>query len=219
MALIGHWGERVFEVSPQAIRSFNDLKIKVSSDTETVTTGGQQYMKWKNLKAAEITLTVQLSSGLGYDVAGEAYAWIGDALAKNKKNYFYLNDGKLMPYPLILTDATISNIEINAAGIWTGADVALTLKQAALLDGSSGSGGGGGRGGGGGNGTGQKQSVAKDRVTTSKTVASALPEAVTNAVNSAVATINRLVNAARNASTASKPATGSGGGKTVSAVK
>lgn len=218
MALIGHWGERVFEVSPQAIRSFNDLKIKVSSDTETVTTGGQQYMKWKNLKATEITLTVQLRSGLGYDVANEAYAWIGDALAKNKKNYFYLNDGKLMPYPLLLTDATVSNIDINAAGIWTGADVALTLKQAALLDGSSGSGGGGG-GGGSGSGTPQKQSVTPARTTTAKTVASALPQAVTNAVNSAVATINRIVNAARNASASSKPATGSGGGKTVSAVK
>lgn len=209
MALIGHWGERVFEVSPQAIRSFNDLKIKVSSDTETVTASGQQYMKWKNLKATEITLTVQLRSGLGYDVAGEAYAWIGDALAKNKKNYFYLNDGKLMPYPLLLTDATVSNVEINAAGIWTGADVAMTLKQAALLDGSSGSGGGGG--GGGGNGTPQKQSVSPTRTTTAKTVAAALPEVVTNAVNSAVATITRIVNAARNASASSKPA-GKGGG-------
>lgn len=207
MALIGYWGERMFEVSPQAIRSFNDLQIKVSSDMDTVTTGGQQYMKWKNLKATEISLTVHLHSGLGYDVASEAYAWIGDALTRDKKHYFYLNGGKLMPYPLALTDATISNIEINAAGIWTDADVALTMKQAALLDGSSGDGGGGG----GGGGTPQKQRVTPTRTTTAKTVAAALPEVVTNAVNSAVATINRIVNAARNASASSKPANKGGG--------
>lgn len=136
MPEIGRWNNLIFEVSPSVIRSFNDLQIKVGSDTDTVEDNGQQYTKQKNRKPIEVSLTVQLHAGLGYDVQSEANTFIQDALAGSVTNYFYVGSRKLVACPLMLTEATISRVMINAGGKWIEADVALTFKQASLLDGT-----------------------------------------------------------------------------------
>lgn len=136
MPEIGRWNNLKFEVSPSVIRSFNDLQIKVASDTDTVDDNGQQYTKRKNWKPIEISLTVQLHAGLGYDVQSEANTFIQAALTGGVTNYFYVGSRKLVACPLMLKEATVSRVEISAGGTWTKADVALTLNQASLLDGT-----------------------------------------------------------------------------------
>lgn len=136
MPEIGRWNNLEFEVSPSVIRSFNDLKIKVASDTDTVSKKGQQYTKRKNWKPMEISFTVNLHAGLGYDVQSEANAFIQAALTGGVTDYFYVGSRKLVACRLMLTEATVSRVEISAGGSWIHADVALTLEQASLLDGT-----------------------------------------------------------------------------------
>ena len=136
MPEIGRWNNLKFEVSPSVIRSFNDLQIKSGSETETVEENEQQYVKRKNQKPTEVSLTVQLHAGLGYDVNKEANQFLQAAFKGNIKSYFYVGSKKLVPCPLMLTEATISRVMINSAGNWIEADVALSFKQASLLDGT-----------------------------------------------------------------------------------
>lgn len=209
MAVIGQWRDFKFEISPSAIMSFNDLQIKATRETETVDSNGQQYIKTKIIKPFEISLTVHLHAGLGYDVQAKAEEFRGAPLyGDGRADYFYVGGKKLVPSRLSVTEATISRVEINAGGKWTAADVALTFKQAALIDGtqtaaaptqSTGSGGGGGY---------TKQTVTQTKTTTAKTVAAALPKATTAAVSKAVSTIKSIVTTAKKTSSASV-----GGGK------
>ena len=220
MAVIGQWRDFKFEISPSAIMSFNDLQIKATRETETVDSNGQQYIKTKIIKPFEISLTVHLHAGLGYDVQAKAEEFRGAPLyGDGRADYFYVGGKKLVPSRLSVTEATISRVEINAGGKWTAADVALTFKQAALIDGtqtaatptststasSSSS-----------NYT--KQTVTQTKTTTAKTVASALTTTVTKAVSKAVSTIKSIVTTAKKATASAAPKAGSGGGGKVAAM-
>lgn len=210
MAVIGQWRDFKFEISPSVMLSFNDLQIKATRDTDTVDNSGQQYIKTKIIKPFEISLTLHLCAGLGYDVQAKAEAFRGAPLyGDGRADYFYVGGKKLVPCKLSVTEATISSVEINAAGTWTAADVALTFKQAALIDGTqatttsaSTSTGSGGGGGGGGNYS--KQTVTPTKTTTAKTVASALPANTKAAVTTAVTAISKITTAAKAVSTATK---------------
>lgn len=202
MPEIGRWNNLIFEVSPSVIRSFNDLQIKVGSDTDTVEDNGQQYTKQKNRKPIEVSLTVQLHAGLGYDVQSEANTFIQAALAGGVTNYFYVGSRKLVACPLMLTEATISRVMINAGGKWIEADVALTFKQASLLDGTIAP---------STSGAGSSNENEGDKGGTTERMTAATASAVTAAMTG----LNALIKNAKSASTAAK----SGGGGTTRFAK
>jgi len=191
MPEIGRWNNLKFEVSPSVIRSFNDLQIKVGSNTDTVDDNGQQYTKRKNWKPIEISLTVQLHAGLGYDVQSEANAFIQAALTGGVTNYFYVGSRKLVACPLMLTEATVSRVEISAGGTWIQADVALTLNQASLLDGTK-TASASSSGSSGSNYSGSKKLTA----------------ATVSAVTAAVAGVNAIIKSAKKASVPAKAGSG-----------
>ena len=223
MAEIGRWNNHKFEVSPSIIRSFTDLQIKGSSETEDKESGGEKYVSRKNAKPIEVSFTIHLHAMLGCDVQSEAVAFVGEARA-GKKDYFYLGNQKLFTYQLMLTDATISHVEIIPGGKWASANVQITMKQCDNPSGSGGSSGGGSSGGGsssGGGGTSGKKTVTPTKTTTAKTVASALTTATKTAVSAGLAAIKKITNAAKKAS-ASKTtgaASGGGGAKRVALIK
>lgn len=131
MAEIGRWNGHKFIVSPELILGFTDLQIKASSETKEKKKSKQKYVKRKNGKPTEVTLTVKLTAQAGCDVRSEAMAFIADARA-GKKDYFYVNNKKLVTCKLMLTDATVKEAVIpNGGDDWVSADVSLTLKQAA----------------------------------------------------------------------------------------
>lgn len=203
MPEIGRWNNLKFEVSPSVIRSFNDLQIKVGSNTDTVDDNGQQYTKRKNWKPIEISLTVQLHAGLGYDVQSEANTFIQAALAGGVTNYFYVGSRKLVACPLMLTEATVSRVEISAGGKWIQADVALTMKQASLLDGTK-TASASSSGSSGSNYSGSKKLTA----------------ATVSAVTAAVAGVNAIIKSAKKASAPAKAGGGfAGGARKVARVK
>lgn len=133
MAEIARWNERSFIVSPNLIRSFQDLTIKGSSATEDKTTGKQNYVTRKNGQATEIGMTVMLSALTGSDVKTEALEFVR-AARLGETGYFYLNGEKLVTCQLMLTSANVSETKIAPNGTWVSCRIALTFKQCSKYD-------------------------------------------------------------------------------------
>jgi len=126
MATIAFWNNHKFEVSASVIRSFTGLQVKSSAETEDKTKGSEQYTSFKSAKPTEINMTARLNAFLGCDVQKEALAFVEEA-RWGKYGYFYayLNENytKLIASRVMLTNATVGEIEIAPSGQWLRADV------------------------------------------------------------------------------------------------
>ena len=145
MGQIGQWHSHVFEVSHHLVRSFTGLQIKGGIETDTKETKGQKYTYRKSGSPAEISMTIHLFASLGCDVQEEAMALVYEAQA-GTFDYFYLGQDKLVPYQLMLTSATVQEVNIAPGGQWVRADVAVKFSQS---DGTGGTAGSGGKAGSG----------------------------------------------------------------------
>ena len=141
---MGSWNGHKFTISPTRILSFNDLKIKGSSEMEGKDESTQGYVARKGANPTETEITIHLNAMTGCDVRKEAMGFVSDA-RDGEFDYFYIGGSKLVPYKLMLTDAQVSEVEMTGKGTWIKADVSLTLKQCN----HDGSGGGGSSSGGG----------------------------------------------------------------------
>ena len=159
MAEIGRWGGQKFEVKSGYVQGFTGLSIKGSSETEDKESGSEKYVSRKNGKPTEIGLTVHLNALTGCKNVRDTAMWFVNQARAGKKDYFYIKDGKLVPCQVMLTEASVKEIEMTNKGDWIMCDVQLTLKQCTKWDGTTGGGGGssgdGGGGSSGGNGGGK----------------------------------------------------------------
>lgn len=175
---MGRWNGHKFIISPKLIYSFNGLQIKGSSEMKEKKETEQGTVARKGSNPTEISMTIPLNAYTGCDVRKEALAFVSEAKA-GKSDYFYVASKKLVSCKMMLTDATVKEVQITATGKWKYAEVQVTMKQCSKGDGfmggsssSSGgsSGGGGGSSGGGGYGGGSnKVSVNNTSPTTTKT--------------------------------------------------
>ena len=150
MAEIGRWGGQKFEVKSGHVQGFTGLSIKGSSETEDKESGSEKYVSRKNGKPTEIGLTVHLNALTGCKNVRDTAMWFVNQARAGKKDYFYIKDGKLVPCQVMLTEASVKEIEMTNKGDWIMCDVQLTLKQCTKWDGTTGGGGGSSGGGGGG---------------------------------------------------------------------
>ena len=150
MAEIGRWGGQKFEVKSGYVQGFTGLSIKGSSETEDKESGSEKYVSRKNGKPTEIGLTVHLNALTGCKNVRDTAMWFVNQARAGKKDYFYIKDGKLVPCQVMLTEASVKEIEMTNNGDWIMCDVQLTLKQCTKWDGTTGGGGGSSGGGGGG---------------------------------------------------------------------
>lgn len=156
MAEIGRWGGQKFEVKSGYVQGFTGLSIKGSSETEDKESGSEKYVSRKNGKPTEIGLTVHLNALTGCKNVRDTAMWFVDKARAGKKDYFYIKDGKLVPCQVMLTEASVKEIEMTNKGDWIMCDVQLTLKQCTKWDGTTGGSGSSGSGGSsGGNGGGK----------------------------------------------------------------
>ena len=139
MCEIARWGGHVFEVTPQIVRSLNTLTVKAGIETDDMEADKQRYVARQAGKAAEVSFALPLSGLLGVDVRTEAMTFIDEA-RQGKQDYFYIGGTKLMTCQLMLTEASVSETEIGAGGVWVGCKVKLTMKQSSKFDGESGEG-------------------------------------------------------------------------------
>ena len=168
MGEIGRWNRHRFIVSSEVIRSFDNLNITGSSETEEKEAGQEKYVSYKSAKPTQITLDVRLSAQLGCDVREEAMGMVADS-SQGISDYFYIGKEKLVSYKLMLTDASVSDVGITYNGDWSQATVRLTFRQSTKLDGTvNGNGSGGGGGNGGGNGDAVKQAIKDEKKIHSK---------------------------------------------------
>jgi hypothetical protein len=222
---IGRWNGYIFEVSPSVVRGFTGLSVKASCETEDQETDGQKILTRKAANPAEATLTVQLCAYLGCDVRAEADAFLADA-QNGAKDYFYVGGQKLLTCQMMLTDASVEEIQTAPGGAWTSCTVKLTMKQATKAEGAAegedtGSGSGTGSTGGGAASTAKKASVkttsylgigAGTSLTSPTTTATlrkmetqVIKPSETSAFGKAVNAINAVVNAGKAASEKARP--------------
>lgn len=125
---IGSWGNHTFEVNPVLIRSFTGLTIRGGAEVDEKTSNNQKYVRRKAGNAHELTVTVILSAYMGCDVRAEAMSFIEDA-RNCEEGYFYIAGKKLLPEPLMLTEAQVSEVELSPTGEMVHAQVQLTMQQ------------------------------------------------------------------------------------------
>ena len=185
MATMANWNGHTFEVGADLIRSFEDLTIKGSCETEDKKKSKQGYVKRKQGQPREISFNLPLSALLGVtDVRSEAMAYVNEA-SNGETAYFYIGTKKLIKAKVMLTSAEISEV-VTMPGKgekWISCVVKMTFKQATQdNDGGSSSGSGkkkkkkSTRRSGGGNG-----SKPKDRI---KGAATTEVDAITGAAPS-----------------------------------
>ncbi|MFR3406179.1 MAG: hypothetical protein ACLTV6_06350 [Christensenellales bacterium] len=207
MGEIARWGGHVFEVTPQIVRSLNTLTVKAGIETDDMEADKQRYVARQAGKAAEVSFALPLSGLLGVDVRTEAMTFIDEA-RQGKQDYFYIGGTKLMTCQLMLTEASVSETEIGAGGVWVGCKVKLTMKQSSKFDGESGEGHKVESGSSTGyeatdeelgrSGSGKKKSVATD--TMRKTLASSHPEYFELSLKTAGLTLSKTKNTFSSAS-------------------
>ena len=179
---IGKWNGHKFVVSSKMIRSFEGLQIKGSSELKSAKDSGQGKVARKGANPTEVSLTVKLNAYVGCDVKKEAMALVSEARS-GKKGYFYIGKKKLLSCKLMLTEATVKEVEVNSSAKWINAEVSLTLKQcnkggsssssSSSSSGSSGGSGGSSGSGSGGSGGSNKASVRTSSPTTKAKIAGA----------------------------------------------
>lgn len=131
------WHDVSFFANAQEIRGFDNLTISGSVETEDKTNGGTKYVSKKNSKGYEASLTAFFDKRLGIDdVKAEAMKLVQYG-ANGQTGYLYARGRKLVTSALMLTSAKASKILMTPGGTWISCEVALTLKMAGKLDGST----------------------------------------------------------------------------------
>lgn len=154
MAVIASWGATQFVVEPHLIKSFSDLSISGSCDTEEKELGGQKYVEMKSAQGAEVSMTVEFNALTGHqNVMWEATQFVHMA-RWGTAYYLYLGNTKLIPAKMMLTKTKISKVVVapGRGDEWISCSLDLTFQQADADDGTeiveeSGGGGGGGESG------------------------------------------------------------------------
>lgn len=152
MGLVAQWNGHRFEVSPDAIRSFNNLQISGSCKTDTQTksftivvpdgnnksktkkvTKNNVVSVFKETVPIELSFTALLHSMLGCDVRNEALAFINDA-ESGAADYFYLGGHKIASCTFLITKANVKEVNISENGWWMSAAVEISMTQASTFD-------------------------------------------------------------------------------------
>lgn len=220
MADLITWAGISFYVKSNEIRGVKDISIKASAETEDKTQSSEKFTKKKNAGSYQISLTVVLNAALGVNVQQVATS-ITEAARVGTTGYFYTASGKLFPSNFMAVDATISNIRMNGAGVWTYCEVQWTLKQCSKYDGTTS--GSSKKSSSSGKSSSKKSSSSSKKKTTKTSALDVVKKAastVKSVVTSVVSTVKKVVGTISSAKKASakaysnltKKKTSSGGG-------
>ena len=131
----GH-GVISFFANAEEIRSFKDLTISTSADTEDSEESGQKFIKKTNSGSYQISMTAVLNTALGVNVQEVALS-MAEAARCGDTGYFYTGEAKLFPSKFMATEAKISDVRMNASGVWTRCEVSWTLRQCGKYESAS----------------------------------------------------------------------------------
>lgn len=152
--ILAQFEDLKFEISSSSAMLFQEMKLEAESETKDETADKQQYVKAKNGKPLQVTMTAILSAALGADVENRSMYML-NAAQRSQTGYLYIGGKKIFPFKLMLVKAETEAVVFSPAGKWISTNVGLTLKQCSkewISKPSGGSGSSGGSGGGGGGG-------------------------------------------------------------------
>ncbi|MBQ8708524.1 MAG: hypothetical protein IJ523_10595 [Succinivibrionaceae bacterium] len=130
------WSDIAFYAKPTSVRGVRDINISVSSETEDSTVENEKFVKRKNANGYQVTMKAILNAFMGEKVQATAIK-LTEAARAGKTGYLYCAGAKLFPNNFMLTNASISNIQLAPNGTWTHCEVSLTLKQCSKYDGTT----------------------------------------------------------------------------------
>ncbi len=126
------FNNHIFYVRGRNIKSFRDLKIKATVNTEEVEDAGDRYVRKKTNGSIEVNFVAIFSTLVENDVKYESLNLI-QAAQSGESGYLYFADGgQVWPFALMVTEAEMNECIIGAGGIWTYATVRVTMKQCEL---------------------------------------------------------------------------------------
>lgn len=131
MAQTGNWNGYVFKVSSKLIRSFEEMKLKGSCETEDKISNNQKYAVRKNGNVMELSFNITISALLGVtNVRNEAINMVKSA-NNGETAYFYYGSEKLVPAKMMLTSAEVTDITPmpSKPDKWIECKLAVTFKQ------------------------------------------------------------------------------------------
>ena len=127
--MIGSFGEVVFEVSAERIRTFRDFQIQHSAKyTEHAIHGRKGLLEFTGLSASTASLNIRLDAGLGINPQEELNT-LHEILAKHEALPFIL-DGEPQGDGLWVLESIGENYEIiDNHGTFIAVEVSLKLKE------------------------------------------------------------------------------------------
>ncbi len=127
--MIGSFGEVVFEVSAEKIRTFRDFQIQRSAKyTEHAIVGKKGLLEFTGLSASSASLNIRLDAGLGINPKEELNT-LHEILAKHEALPFIL-DGEPQGDGLWVLESIGENYEIiDNQGTFIAVEVSLKLKE------------------------------------------------------------------------------------------
>ena len=127
--MIGSFGEVVFEVSAEKVRTFRDFQIQRSAKyTEHAIHGRKGLLEFTGLSASTVSLNIRLDAGLGINPKEELSA-LHEILAKHEALPFIL-DGEPQGDGLWVLESIGENYDIiDNQGTFIAVEVSLKLKE------------------------------------------------------------------------------------------
>ena len=127
--MIGSFGEVVFEVSAEKVRTFRDFQIQRSAKyTEHAIHGRKGLLEFTGLSASTVSLNIRLDAGLGINPKEELNT-LHEILAKHEALPFIL-DGEPQGDGLWVLESIGENYDIiDNQGTFIAVEVSLKLKE------------------------------------------------------------------------------------------
>ncbi len=127
--MIGSFGEVVFEVSAEKVRTFRDFQIQRSAKyTEHAIHGRKGLLEFTGLSASTVSLNIRLDAGLGINPKEELNTF-HEILAKHEALPFIL-DGEPQGDGLWVLESIGENYDIiDNQGTFIAVEVSLKLKE------------------------------------------------------------------------------------------
>lgn len=117
--------------------SYKNLTMNGQCVTEEKTVGNEKFVAMTGIGPMGLSLTAVLDARTGADVYGLATHYLGVAHNGKTGKIYFAKYGQLYPFTWMMTNAEISEYQVNPNGQWIHAEVKMTFKQASKWDGST----------------------------------------------------------------------------------
>ena len=132
--MIGAFGDKIFSVSAETVRSFEDFSRSIGLKYAThEIIHNKSALEPLNLELEDLTFRISLYENMGLDINNEIKDWLD--ILKNKEAHLLTIGGELIGSGyFLLTDLDVSYNKIDNKGNTLSASLGLSLKEYVIYD-------------------------------------------------------------------------------------